>query len=188
MRLVLLGPPGAGKGTQAKRLAEALGVLHLSTGDMFRAAIANGTPVGLQAKGFMDKGDLVPDEVVDALVAERLDQPDAAAGYILDGYPRTIAQANALSKLLADRQTPLDHVVCIDVEQEELVKRILARGQGRADDSEEVVRNRLVVYEEQTAPLINHYGAQGKLRRVDGHGSIDDVFARVHAEVRGPDA
>ncbi|MHC4960060.1 MAG: adenylate kinase [Planctomycetota bacterium] len=185
MRLVLLGPPGAGKGTQAKRLAEALGILHLSTGDMFRAAIANGTPVGLQAKGFMDKGELVPDEVVDALVAERLQQPDANGGYILDGYPRTIAQAGALARILADHQTPLDHVVCIDVEQDELVKRILARGQGRVDDSEEVVRNRLKVYEEQTAPLINHYGAQGKLRRVDGHGSIDDVFGHVRESVGG---
>lgn len=178
MRLVLLGPPGAGKGTQAKRLAEDLSILHLSTGDMFRAAIAQETPVGLDAKGYMDKGELVPDEVVDALVKERLAQADADAGFILDGYPRTLGQAEALDAL-----GPLDHVVCIEVENDELKRRILARGQGRADDSEEVVENRLAVYARQTAPLIEYYESKGLLRRVDGLGSIDDVFQRVRSVV-----
>ena len=178
MRLVLLGPPGAGKGTQAKRLAAALGIPHLSTGDMFRAAITKGTEVGMAAKRFMDEGRLVPDEVVDALVAERLGQADAAGGFILDGYPRTLHQADSLMEL-----SPLDHVICIDVPTDELKRRILARGQGRRDDTEDVIEERLRVYEAETAPLIEYYENKSLVRRVDGVGDIDDIFLRVTATV-----
>lgn len=178
MRLVFLGPPGAGKGTQAKRLASDLAVPHLSTGDMFRSAIAGGTEVGLAAKRFMDEGRLVPDEVVDALVAERLGRQDAAGGFVLDGYPRTLHQAGALEGL-----SPLDQVLCLDLPTDELKRRILARGEGRKDDTEAVVEERLRVYEAETAPLIEYYRERSLLRRIDGLGSIDEVFARVKTGV-----
>lgn len=188
MRIVFLGPPGAGKGTQAVRLADEKGILHLSTGDMFRSAIAAETPVGLQAKAFMDRGELVPDEVVDALVAERLHEPDAVSGFILDGYPRTLSQAHALSRLLAEIGAPLTHVLYLDVEDAVLVARIAGRAEGRADDAREVVEKRLEVYREQTAPLVAHYGAQGYLRRIDGDQSIDAVYADVVASLEDPAA
>ena len=181
MRIVFLGPPGAGKGTQAKRLADDRGLLHLSTGDMFREATAQNTPVGQQAKGYMERGELVPDEVVDALVKERLEQPDAARGFILDGYPRTLAQAHALSRLLAELDTPLTAVLSLDVADRVLVARITARAEGRADDLPEVILRRLEVYRDETEPLIAHYGAQGLLRRIDGGQTIDEVYAAVCA-------
>ena len=188
MRVVFLGPPGAGKGTQAKLLAEDGGVPHLSTGDMLRAAKSAGTPVGMQAKEFMDRGVLAPDEVVDAIVSERLEQADARNGFILDGYPRTLAQAHTLGRLLADNAMPLTAVLSLDVDDEVLVARISARGEGRADDAPEVIQTRLDVYRENTAPLIHHYGAQGLLRRIDGNQTIDEVHEAVRAAMESQTA
>jgi len=179
MRVVFLGPPGAGKGTQAKHLADDEGIVHLSTGDMLRGAVARETPTGLVAKSFMDKGELVPDGVVDTLVAERLDVRDAKGGFILDGYPRNTAQAKVLSKALADRSAPLSRVLYLDVPDDVLVKRLLSRGQGRADDTEDVIRERLRVYNEHTAPLVQHYGGQGLLRKIDGDQKIASVYGAV---------
>lgn len=175
----MLGPPGAGKGTQAGRLARALGVPHLSTGDMLRANVGNDTELGRQARAFMEAGDLVPDELVTAMVVDRLQQEDAACGYLLDGYPRNPAQAEAL--LEAFGVEVLELALLLEVDAEELVKRLVLRGQeqGRADDSEEVIRNRLAVYEEQTAPLVEYYESQQRLARVDGLGSIPEVFGRL---------
>ena len=189
MRLVFLGPPGAGKGTQAKFLAEAKGLLHLSTGDMFRSAISRGTPTGLQAKSFMDQGQLVPDAVTDALVEERLKEDDANAGFLLDGYPRNLAQAEALDKVLTAAGTPIDAVVFLDVEDEILIDRIKKRGEqsggARADDTEEVARERLNVYREHTSPLVDHYENAGLLHRIDGTRSIEEVQQAVSAALEG---
>ena len=183
MRLVFLGPPGAGKGTQAKRLAAAHALAHLSTGDMLRDAEANGTPVGLKAKDIMASGSLVPDDVVDALVDDKLTAIGKSGGYILDGYPRKLSQAQTLSGVLAGLKTPLSAVIYIHVEDEELVRRLAGRSakEGRADDAEEAVREQLQVYQESTAPLVQHYGAQGLLRRIDGSGSIDQVYAAIES-------
>ncbi len=183
MRLVFLGPPGAGKGTQAKRVAAAHALAHLSTGDMLRDAGANGTPVGLKAKDIMASGALVPDEIVDALVSDKLAALGSGGGYILDGYPRKLSQAQALSGVLAGLKTPLLAVIYIHVEDEELVRRLAGRAakEGRADDTEEAVRERLRVYQESTAPLVQHYGGQGLLRRIDGTGSIDEVYAAIES-------
>jgi len=187
LRLVFLGPPGAGKGTQAKFLAEAKDLLHLSTGDMFRSAIARGTPTGLQAKSFMDKGQLVPDEVVDALVDERLKELDARKGFLLDGYPRNLSQVEALASMLAARGTPLTDVVYLDVPDDVLIERIRGRaaasGGARADDTEDVARERLRVYHEHTAPLVEHYERAGMLRRIDGNRSIEEVRIAVQDSV-----
>lgn len=174
-RLLILGPPGAGKGTQAAMLCRAVGVPHVSTGEMLRDHVARGTALGTRADRIMRAGDLVPDEIVIAMVAERLAQPDAACGFLLDGFPRTAPQAQALDREVADR--PLELVVNLEVGEEELVARMLARG--RADDTEETVRNRFTVYREQTEPLVAHYDGQGLVRGVDGMGTIDEVFARI---------
>ena len=183
MRLVFLGPPGAGKGTQAALLSGSRGLLHLSTGDMFRGAIARGTPTGLQAKSFMDKGQLVPDTVVDALVDERLKEDDAQRGFLLDGYPRNLTQAKALEEMLGRRGAPIDGVLYLEVPDEILIERIKGRaeqsGGERADDSEEIARERLKVYHEHTAPLVAYYETSGLLRRVDGTCSIEDVQQAV---------
>lgn len=179
MRLVLVGPPGAGKGTQAAVISGKLGVPHVSTGDIFRANVGQGTPLGQQAQRYMDAGELVPDEVTNAMVADRLAAPDAADGFLLDGYPRNLGQADVLEQLLADAGTSLDAVVEIVVDTEHVVQRLLARGQGRVDDTEEVIRHRLDVYASETAPLVDHYRAKGLLRTVDGVGSVDDVSARI---------
>lgn len=178
MRLVFLGPPGSGKGTQAGMLADRTGVLHLSTGDILRGAAALGTPTGMKAKGYMDKGKLVPDEVVDALVAERLTGEDAGR-FVLDGYPRNVAQAEALARLLAD--APLDAVLFLDVADEVLVARIAGRQDRRADDTEDVVRARLDVYRAETEPLVAYYEQMGLLRRIDGDQAIDAVRDAVTA-------
>ena len=177
MRLVLLGPPGAGKGTQAQRVCAARGVIHVSTGDLLRDAAARGTERGLEAKGFMDAGALVPDALVLALLRERLAQPDAAAGFLLDGFPRNATQAEALGEQLGENG--LDCVVHMRLEDEEIVRRLLARG--RADDTEAVIRNRLVVYRGETSPLIRHYEERGLLKTVDALGSMDEVFERIDA-------
>ena len=183
MRVVLMGPPGAGKGTQAVVVSERLGVPHVSTGDIFRANVAGGTPLGLEAKRYMDAGDYVPDSVTNAMVRDRLAQPDAAVGFLLDGYPRTVAQVDELAAMLAEHGVALDHVVELTVDRDELVARLVKRAaeQGRSDDSEDVIRRRQEVFAEQTAPLTALYEAQGLLVRVDGMGPVDEVTARVLA-------
>jgi adenylate kinase len=210
MRLILLGPPGAGKGTQAKLLMDRFNIPQVSTGDMLRAAAKTGSPLGEEAKRYMDRGVLVPDQVIIDLVRERLQQPDCAHGYILDGFPRTLAQAEALEKTLAALHASLDHVLSLEVPAEDLVLRIAGRRtckscgamyhvrfspsrvEGRCDrcggttyqredDREETVRRRLSVYAEQTAPLISFYQARGLLRSVQGTGEIAEIFQRIVA-------
>ena len=183
MRLVLLGPPGSGKGTQATRLKEKLGIAHISTGDMLRAEIAAGTELGKQAKTVMDAGNLVSDDILLGMLESRLTQADVAKGFILDGYPRNVAQANAMDGLLAKIGQPLDAVVQLDVATELLVDRIAGRAkeQGRADDNPEAVRQRLQVYNEQTAPVVDFYAGRGTLARVDGVGELDEIEARIDA-------
>lgn len=187
MRLVLLGAPGSGKGTQAVRIKEALGVPHVSTGDLLRAAVAAGTALGLQAKAVMDRGELVSDEIVLGMLEERLGAADTGAGFILDGYPRNLAQAHALGALLDRLGQPVDIAVLLDVDNELLIERIAgrARTEGRSDDSPETVRNRLRVYSEQTAPVVDFYAKAGKLARVDGVGSMDEITQRVLAALQG---
>jgi adenylate kinase len=208
MRIILLGPPGAGKGTQAKLLIERLGIPQISTGDMLRAAVKAGTPLGAEAKAYMDRGGLVPDAVIIGLVRERLQVPDCSRGYILDGFPRTVAQAEALETTLEELHLSLDRVLCLEVPSEDLVSRIAGRrtcrncgamyhlrfspskregvcdacgGETyqRDDDREETVRQRLLVYEEQTAPLIRFYDRRGLLRRIPGTGEIAEIFSRM---------
>ncbi len=187
MRVILLGPPGAGKGTQAQRLVSKYGIVQLSTGDMLRAAVAAQTPVGLRAKERMERGELVPDEVVVAIIADRIGQPDAARGFVLDGFPRTVPQAEALDHLLAERGIDLDAVVELKVDEGILVDRIekraansIARGEAvRPDDNAEILRGRLAAYRAQTAPLTHYYGAKGALRSVDGMAPVDDVTAAL---------
>lgn len=183
-RIVLLGAPGAGKGTQAALMVDRLGVPHVSTGDMLRAAVAAETPIGLKAKSLMESGALVGDEVVIAIARERLGEVDCEKGFILDGFPRTSAQAEALDALLGDLGTPLDRCVAITVDAEEVVGRLLKRAEieGRADDNQEAIRERMRVYERQTAPLLDHYRGLGLLREVPGMGSVEDVAAGI-AEV-----
>ena len=187
MRLILLGPPGAGKGTQAQRLVEAHGIVQLSTGDMLRAAVAAGTETGLKAKAVMDAGELVSDDIVNAIVAERIDEADCANGFILDGYPRTLAQADAVDAMLSERGLSLDAVVELVVDDKALVGRIVKRadeakaaGQPvRKDDTPEVFAERLQEYYKKTAPLTGYYYAKRQLRVVDGMKSIDEVTAEI---------
>jgi adenylate kinase len=187
MRLILLGPPGAGKGTQAQRLIQKHGIVQLSTGDMLRAAVAAGTPIGQRAKSIMDAGKLVPDDVVVAIIAERIDQPDCKRGFVLDGFPRTVPQAEALERLLAERGLKLDGVIELKVDEGILLKRIenrvaemSARGEKlRADDNPEVLKGRLAAYRTQTAPLTDHYAGKGMLKTVDGMAPIDAVTTAI---------
>ena len=209
MNIILLGPPGAGKGTQAKRIEEAKGLVQLSTGDMLRAAVAAGTEVGLKAKEVMASGGLVSDDLVIGIISDRIDEDDVQGGFILDGFPRTVAQAEALDRLLAEKNKNLDVVIEMQVEDEPLIKRITGRftcgkcGEGyhdefkkpakegvcdkcgasdfqrRADDNEETVRSRLVAYHEQTAPLVDYYKKTGKLKSVDGMMAIDEVTEKM---------
>jgi len=190
MRLILMGPPGAGKGTQAKVISGRLGVPAISTGDIFRANVSQETPLGLEAKRYMDAGEYVPDEVTNAMVRSRIAEPDAEGGFLLDGYPRTVAQVEELDAMLSDSGHTLDAVVVLTVDQEELVARLLKRAEveGRADDTEDVIRKRQQVYADQTAPLIAVYRDRGLLREVDGMGSVDDVSARVFAALETDDA
>jgi len=183
VRMLLVGPPGAGKGTQAVLLSAAFSIPAISTGDIFRANVRDETPLGVEAKGFMDRGEYVPDSLTNALVADRLAQQDCELGFLLDGYPRTLDQVRALDDVLASQGNQLDVVVELTVDPEIVVDRIRGRAseQGRTDDSEDVVRNRLEVYARETAPLIEVYGARGVLVSVDGIGAIDDVTERIVA-------
>ncbi len=213
MRLILLGPPGAGKGTQAERLVAKYQIPQISTGDILRAAVRDGTDLGKTAKSYMDSGGLVPDAVVIGIIEERLKEDDCANGYILDGFPRTVAQADALKNVLAGMGQAIDHVVSVEVPNEDLVERLSGRRSckcgamyhvtfnppkkegvcdkcggelfQRADDQEETIRSRLAVYEEQTAPLIAYYEKAGLLRRIDGVGSLDEIFGRIVEAIGG---
>ena len=173
--MVLLGPPGAGKGTQAEKLAEKLGIPQISTGELFRQNIGAGTKLGLEAKRYLDAGDLVPADLTNQLVDERLDKPDAAKGFILDGYPRSVEQARALHDMLERRGTDIDAVVEFRVSEDELLQRL--KGRGRADDTDEVILNRMKVYRDETAPLLDYYHDQ--LKTVEAVGGVDEVFARA---------
>ena len=179
MRIVFIGPPGAGKGTQAVQVCEAYGLAHLSTGDMLRAARAAQTDVGRQADQYMSAGQLVPDSIILEIIAERLEQPDCQAGYGLDGFPRTVAQAEALDRRLAEQGTPLDVALELQVPDEELFRRLA--GRGRADDRPEVIRQRLVAYRQQTEPVLDYYGKAGLIKTIEGRGSVEEIFQRIKA-------
>jgi len=187
MRLILLGPPGAGKGTQAKILVDAYGIPQLSTGDILRSAIAAKTPLGVEAKAIVDRGDLVSDAIVNGIVSERLDADDCKPGFILDGFPRTIAQAEALDTMLIDKGARLDAVIEIKADADELVRRVIQRakesGGARADDNEDVLRKRLGVYQDQTAPLVAYYAGKGLLRTVDGMAPVDQVTNAIKTAI-----
>lgn len=187
MRLILLGPPGVGKGTQARILTEIYGIPQLSTGDILRGAIAEETELGLAAKEVMDRGDLVSDHVVCGIVSDRLDHEDCKPGFILDGFPRTIAQAEELDEMMKEKGIALDAVVEITADIETLIARVHTRakesGGARADDNEEVMRNRLEVYREQTAPLVEYYAGQGLLKTIDGMAPIDDVTRAIRKAI-----
>jgi len=187
VRLLLIGPPGAGKGTQAAILAQTFGIPAISTGDIFRENVRNETELGKRAKEFMDRGDNVPDSLTNELVADRIGQADCASGFLLDGFPRTTAQVDALNGMLAEQGTALDAVVELVADVEIVVERLKKRAieQGRTDDDESVVRHRLEVYREQTAPLIDLYGQTGLLISVDGIGAIDEVTGRIMDELAG---
>jgi adenylate kinase len=175
VRVVLLGPPGAGKGTQAEKLAEKLEIPQISTGELFRRNIGNGTKLGLEAKRYLDAGDLVPSDLTNQLVDDRLDDPDAVNGFILDGYPRSLEQAKALHEMLGRRGTDIDAVLEFRVSQDELLQRLKARG--RADDTDDVILNRMKVYRDETAPLLEYY--RNELKTVEAVGAVDEVFARA---------
>ena len=183
MKIILMGPPGAGKGTQAKIIAERLSIPAISTGDIFRRNVSEETELGRQAKRYMDAGDYVPDEITNAMVRDRIAEPDAVGGFLLDGYPRTVAQVEELDAMLEANGSAIDAVVVLTVDKDEVVARLVkrAQGEGRSDDTEEVMRHRQNVYTEQTAPLIKVYAERGLLVEVDGMGPVPDVTARVFA-------
>jgi adenylate kinase len=181
LRLLLIGPPGAGKGTQAAKLSEAYSIPAISTGDIFRQNVRDETPLGKQAKEYMDQGHYVPDALTNDLVRDRLAQPDAAGGFLLDGYPRTLQQVDELDRMLAEADASLDAVVLLTADSDEVVRRLQQRAkeQGRSDDTEQVIRTRLDVYAEQTAPIIDVYRDRGLVVEVDGLGDVDEVTGRI---------
>ena len=181
MRIVLLGPPGAGKGTQAVRIAEHVGGTHVATGDIFRANVAEGTSFGRQVQAYLDHGDLVPDELVIAMVMERLSEPDCDGGFVLDGFPRTVAQAEALDRRLGGQDTPLDAALDFEITEDELFRRLAGRASQlhRSDDSEQTIRHRLEVFASKTRPLIDYYARRRLLIRVDAIGPVDEVTRRI---------
>lgn len=183
MRLVIMGPPGAGKGTQAQHIAAHYGIPAISTGDIFRANVSKGTPLGLEAKEYMDRGEYVPDDITNRMVGNRIGEPDAQPGFLLDGYPRTVAQVAELDGFIAASGHRLDTVLLLTVNREEVIVRLTQRAQieGRADDTEEVIRRRQEVYADQTAPLIDLYRDRGILIEIDGEGGVDDVTSRIFA-------
>lgn len=183
MQLLIMGPPGAGKGTQAARIAQENGIPQVSTGDIFRANVSDGTELGQQAKSYMEAGEYVPDEVTNAMVRDRLTWEDALAGFLLDGYPRTVDQVRVLDEILAEQHRALDAVIELRVDSEELIARLLKRAEtsGRADDTEEVIRHRQDVYLQQTAPLLAEYEKRGLLCVIDGEGAVEEVAVRIHA-------
>ncbi len=185
MYVMILGAPGSGKGTQGKILAGHLGIPQVSTGDLLRAAVKAGTPLGTEAKGYMDQGLLVPDAVILGLIREILASPTAAAGVLMDGFPRTVAQAEAVDRLLKEHQQRVDHVAVLDVDEAELVQRLLGRAakEGRSDDNLQSIQQRLTVYRDQTQPLIAYYDRQGVVRRVPGMGDVDAIQARLRRAV-----
>ncbi|CAN7535704.1 adenylate kinase [Arthrobacter sp. LjRoot14] len=187
-RMLIIGPPGSGKGTQAERISERLGVAAISTGDIFRAHVRGGTPLGIEARKYMDAGDFVPDSVTNEMVRSRLSQDDVETGFLLDGYPRTAPQVDYLDGVLAARELTLDVVLQLTADDEELVKRLLGRAEdtGRSDDSEAVIRHRLDLYHRQTEPVVAAYGGRAILARVNGIGGIEEVTARVMGAIGNP--
>lgn len=186
INLVLFGPPGSGKGTQSVKLQEKYQLMHISTGDLFRMHMRENTELGKEAKSYIEKGDLVPDEVTIGMMSDKIENSPEAKGFIFDGFPRTAAQAEALDKFLNEKGTPVSKMIALDVDDDELVKRLLIRGKdsGRADDqNEEIIRNRIAVYNEKTLPVASFYEKQGKYVAVEGVGTIDEIFARLCAEV-----
>ena len=179
MNIILFGPPGAGKGTQAKLLQDKYSIPHLSTGDIFRAAIKNETPLGVKVKAILDEGHLVPDETVVDLVADELKKTKYDDGFILDGFPRTVPQAEAFDKIAENQNKAVDGFVVLTVPEKELISRILSRGQGRTDDTEERIKTRLQVYHKETEPVKNHYASKGVVKEIDGIGTIEEIFNRI---------
>ena len=179
MNIILFGPPGAGKGTQAALIQAEFNIPHLSTGEIFRAAIKNETPIGLKAKSFIDNGELVPDEVVVEIVAEALEDSKYDSGCIFDGFPRTVFQSESLDALLEKKGVPACKVLALIVPEEELISRVLSRGQGRTDDTEEGMKNRLQVYRKETAPVLSYYKAKDKVKEINGTGTIEEIFSRI---------
>ncbi|MEP2448061.1 MAG: adenylate kinase [Balneola sp.] len=184
MNIILFGPPGAGKGTQAKLLQDKYSIPHLSTGDIFRTAIKNQTPLGVKVKSILDAGQLVPDETVVDLVADELKDPKYDNGFILDGFPRTVPQAEAFDEIAENQNKAIDAFVVLTVPEKELISRILSRGQGRTDDTEEKIKTRLEVYHEETKPVQNHYSSKGVVKEIDGIGTIDEIFERIASSLK----
>lgn len=186
VNLILFGPPGSGKGTQAEKLVEKYGLLHISTGDLFRYEMGNDTPLGKKAKSYIEKGELVPDEVTVGMLRNKVEANPDVPGYIFDGFPRTIAQSEALDELMEEKNTSITSLLMLEVPDREIIKRILERGKtsGRADDLDEnIIQNRIDVYKKETSPVFDYYAEQGKAKKIDGEGSIEEIFNRLCSEI-----